>query len=144
MEPNITATSEPTLTGQCACGAVRFQVQAIKTYGVCHCQMCRQWTAGVWMGVRVPKHTQIDGPLQVWKSSGIADRGTCGSSIWHRPKPGGDMVLGQGPFDDQSGWTMNRQIFADRQPDHYGFGDRGVILTAWGTLWALLTGRMPK
>jgi len=135
------------LHGACACGAVTFQVVAKKTYGVCHCAMCRKWTSGVWMGVTVPKDTAISGPLQIWSSSSIADRafcGSCGTSIWHRPKPGSIMVLGQGLFADQTDWTMNRQIFADAQPDHYGFGEQGVVLTGWGTLWAILSGKMPR
>jgi hypothetical protein len=99
------------------------------------------------MGVRSIEPPHISGPVKVWKSSGFADRAfcaDCGTSIWHRPNIAKGTTLALGMFDDQTGWTMNRQIFIEDQPDHYGFGDRGTRLTAWGTLLALLLARMPR
>jgi len=135
------------LTGRCACGAVTFVANATKTYGVCHCKMCRRWCGGVWMGVRTTKSPQIEGPVKIWKSSKLADRAiceNCGSAIWHRPLGTDKPVLGQGLFDDQVDWSLNRQIFVDSKPDHYGFGDTGKIMTGWAAIWTLLTGKMPK
>lgn len=136
-----------TLTGRCACGEVSFTAKAPKTYGVCHCSMCRRWCGGVWMGVRTIDPPVIEGAVKVWQSSRLADRGicqTCGSAIWHRPGNTDKLVLGQGLFDDQSGWQLNRQIFVDEKPDHYGFGNTGTVMTGWAAIWMFLSGRMPK
>jgi len=136
-----------TQTGRCACGAVTFSVKAPKTYGACHCEMCRRWTGGVWMGVVALAEPVVTGEVTRWTSSKIAERGfcaRCGSSVWHRPKIGSMPTLGQGLFDDQTGWTRTREIFVDDQPDHYAFGAPATAFTAWGTIIAYLLGRLPK
>ena len=141
------AKGEPQ-TGQCACGAVTFKVIAPKTYGACHCSMCRQWCGGLWMGVVCEDVTELSGPVQEWKSSKIATRGfcvQCGSSIWHKPKHAKSYTFGQGLFDDQTQWKLVREICSDDQPSHYALADKGQkAFTAWGTLMAVLTGRLPK
>jgi len=99
------------------------------------------------MGVRTTQPPIIKGPVKIWKSSAIADRAICeecGSAIWHRPLKSKTPILGQGLFDDQEGWQMNRQLFGNAKPDHYNFGDTGLIMTGWGTLVAILLGKMPK
>jgi hypothetical protein len=53
-------------------------------------------------------------------------------------------TLGQGLFDDQTGWIRTREIFVDDQPDHDAFGAPAVAFTAWGTIIAYLLGRLPK
>lgn len=134
-------------TGRCACGAVKVIANVPKTFGVCHCHSCRRWTGGVWMGVLPVAPPEISGPVACWKSSNIADRGfcrECGSSIWHRPFGTNRPTLGQGLFDDQTGWTMARQICFEEKPDHYEFGTSAPAFTGWGTIVAFLTGRLPK
>lgn len=135
-------------TGQCACGAITFSVRAPKTYGACHCTMCRRWTGGIWMGVVCDEVAEISGTVREWTSSRIGSRGycgDCGSSIWHKPRHSAKYTFGQGLFDDQKGWTLTREIFADDQPSHYALADTGQkAFTAWGTLVALLTGRLPR
>ncbi|MEJ6396469.1 GFA family protein [Yoonia sp. 208BN28-4] len=136
------------LTGRCACGAVRFEVVAPKTYGVCHCKMCRRWTGGLWMGVVASETVALTGQVTEWASSRIASRGfcaACGSCIWHKPRHTKSYTYGQGLFDDQTGWTLVREIFAEDRPDHIALADQGQkVMTGWGTLWAVLTGRLPK
>ena len=149
MEPAEVSTSEDMAdrTGRCACGAVTIRARTPKTFGVCHCRTCRRWVGGVWMGVRCDGQPEVKGPVKVWTSSGIADRASCaecGSAIWHRARMSKATTLGLGLFDDQEGWTMVRQIFVEEQPEHYGFGSKGVALTGWGTFWALISGKMPK
>ena len=135
-------------TGKCACGAVKFQVKAPATYGACHCEMCRRWCGGIWMGVVCEEVLGIEGPVKVWASSKIASRAfcnNCGSSIWHKPKQSTAYTFGQGLFDDQSGWSLTREICADDQPEHYALADKGqTAFTGWGTLIAVLSGRLPK
>jgi len=141
-------TGNQRLSGRCACGEVTFSVKAPKTYGACHCKMCRRWCGGVWMGVVCEKVLELDGPVESWISSKIASRGfckACGSSIWHKPKHSKCYTFGQGLFDDQSEWAMRREICSDDQPSHYHFADSGQkAFTAWGTFIALIFGRLPK
>ena len=141
-------TDQNIKSGYCACGAVNFIVKAPDTYGACHCEMCRRWCGGLWMGVVCAEVIEIYGPVQEWKSSNIASRGfckECGSSVWHKPKQSENFTFGQGLFDDQKGWTLSREICADDQPDHYALADKGQkAFTGWGTLMAVLTGRLPK
>lgn len=134
------------MTGRCACGAVTFCAKSTKSFGVCHCRMCRRWVGGVWMGVRV-KDLHIDGSIKIWKSSKIADRANCeqcGSAIWHRARATKATTIGLGLFDDQSDWKMKRQIFIEEQPEHYCFGGKAIRLTGWATSWDLLFGKMPN
>lgn len=136
------------LTGRCACGATTFAARAQKTYGACHCAMCRRWTGGMWMGVLTEELIELSGPVERWQSSRIGARGfcrTCGSCIYHEPRHTGAKTLGQGLFDDQDGWTLTREIFADERPAHYALAEREQkAFTAWGTLVAVLTGRLPR
>ena len=136
-----------TMAGRCACGAVTFTALVPKTYGVCHCDMCRRWTGGVWMGVVADSTPQINGPIEVWTSSRMARRAfcqKCGSSVWHQANMAKTPTLGQGLFDDQSGWTRSREIFIDAKPDHYAFGAPAKAFTAAGTMIAYVLGRLPK
>ena len=99
------------------------------------------------MGVRTVGAPEIKGPVRIWDSSRHAHRANCadcGSNIFHGLKSKEEKTLGLGLFDDQEGWVMTRQIFTEEQPDHLGFGDKAVGFTGWGTLVALLTGRLPK
>jgi len=103
------AATTRTRTGRCACGEVTVTVTAPDGYGACHCEMCRRWCGGVWMGVACDKVLAIDGPVGEWTSSKIATRGfciRCGSSIWHKPRHTRKFTFGQGLFDDQAGWQL--------------------------------------
>lgn len=134
--------------GKCACGAVRFKVLVPNSYGVCHCNMCRRWTGGVWMGVVCEDIIELNGPIKEWRSSQIGSRGfceKCGSSIWHKPKHTKKYTFGQGLFENQSNWMLTREIFSNEKPAHYSLASMGQrAFTGWGTLWALITGRLPK
>ena len=100
------------------------------------------------MGVVCETVDEVRGDVQVWQSSKIGSRGfcpACGTSVWHKPRHTKQYTFGQGLFDDQQGWTLTREIFADAKPDHYALAAKGqTALSGWGTLWAALTGRMPK
>ncbi|SPF30594.1 hypothetical protein [Pontivivens insulae] len=93
------------------------------------------------MAVQSAEPPQIDGPLTVWQSAHHGERAscaTCGGAVYFRSR------LGSGLFDDQDGWTMTRQICAEGRPDHYAFGAPAPAFTGWGTIWAILTGRLPR
>jgi hypothetical protein len=100
------------------------------------------------MGVVCETVNSIEGEITHWKSSQIGSRGFCagcGTSIWHKPRNSERYIFGQGLFDDQAGWTLTREIFSDHKPDHYSLArDQQVAFTGWGTLWAIILGRLPK
>lgn len=137
------------LNGHCLCGAVQIGALVTKTFGACHCRMCRQWSGGLWMGVKTVGKPDITGPVSVHKSSIYADRGfcsKCGSAIWHRERVSGKkaITLALGLFEDQDGWTMTREIYADARPDHYALASEPApdarAYTGWGTMWAFFLG----
>lgn len=115
------------MTGACACGAVRFAVQAPVEYDVCHCTMCRRWTGGAFLSANCGEEVRIEGPVAVWQSSDRAERASCqrcGSPLFFREKASGTHYMSVGAFDDQEGWTMVEQIFIDRKPAHFDFANR--------------------
>ncbi|MEM8655129.1 MAG: GFA family protein [Pseudomonadota bacterium] len=124
-------------SGSCICGAVTFTVtEPITETGACHCGMCRKWSGGVFLGVRVPKGgIKIEGAdnLTVYTSSAWAERAfckTCGSSIFYRvtaPGPmNGEMHVGLGTLSDASGIPLTGEIYIDLKPDGYAFAGEGL------------------
>ncbi len=114
------------------CGAVRFEITSdLRESGACHCGMCRKFSGGVYLAVKVPagglKFTSDDA-LGVFTSSEWAERGfckTCGSSLFYRlTVPGpmqGEMHVGLGTLDDANGLPLTGEIFIDLKPDGYAF-----------------------
>ncbi|MEO3417233.1 GFA family protein [Roseovarius sp. CAU 1744] len=119
-------------TGSCLCGAVRYTaISEIAEAGACHCSMCRKWSGGVYIGIRVPADAlKIEGAenLSVFTSSDWAERAfcsTCGSSLYYRvTAPGphhGTYHIGMGTLDDASGVEVTEEIFTDLRPRGYAF-----------------------
>ncbi len=117
-------------TGSCLCGAVTYEIKnAPKEVGACHCGMCRKWSGGIFIGVACTSDQvtfQGEENITVYTSSPWAERGfckKCGSSLFYRvtaPGPNqGDLHIGFGTIDDQSGMTVTEEIFIDRKPDAY-------------------------
>ncbi|MCP5075831.1 MAG: GFA family protein [Rhodobacteraceae bacterium] len=121
-----------TTTGKCLCGAVHFTITAPPTEtGACHCNMCRRWSGGVYLGVQVaPDNIKFAGAenITTYASSEWAERGfckTCGSSLYYRvTAPGshnGTYHMGLGTFDDPSRVNLTGEIFIDEKPQGYAF-----------------------
>jgi hypothetical protein len=119
-------------TGSCLCGAVSFEItDAPERVGACHCGMCRKWSGGIYIGVHcVEAQATFTGKdnIATYSSSPWAERAfckTCGTSLYYRvTAPGphhGDLHMGFGTFDDQSGMTLTEEIFSDLKPDAYSF-----------------------
>lgn len=119
-------------TGTCLCGAVRYEIEdAPETTSACHCNMCRKWSGGVYLGYHaVAGKARVEGEENVtlYKSSDWAERGfckTCGSSLFYRlTAPGphrGEMHFGLGTLDDGNGIALTEEIFVDEKPDGYAF-----------------------
>ena len=114
------------------CGAVRFEITSdLRESGACHCGMCRKFSGGVYLAVKVPAgglEFTSDDALGVFISSEWAERGfckTCGSSLFYRlTVPGpmqGEMHVGLGTLDDANGLPLTGEIFIDLKPDGYAF-----------------------
>ncbi|MEO0773533.1 MAG: GFA family protein [Pseudomonadota bacterium] len=127
-------------TGSCLCGAVTYEIEnAPTTVGACHCGMCRKWSGGIYLAVHLTKDQvrfQGEEHIECYKSSDWAERGfcrKCGSSLFYRvtaPGPNeGDLHLGFGTLDDQSGFTLTEEIFIDRKPDAYSFAQDTAKMT---------------
>ena len=121
-----------THSGKCLCGAVTYQVRDLpKETGACHCDMCRKWSGGVYLGIQVaPEKITFDGEENITKytSSDRAERGfckQCGSSLYYQvtaPGPhNGTYHIGLGTLDDPSGVVLTGEIFIDTKPQGYAF-----------------------
>lgn len=128
--------------GGCMCGAVRYEINSdVDEAGACHCGMCRKFSGGVYLAVKVPAGGmtfESEESLGVFTSSAWAERGfckRCGSSLFYRlTAPGpmqGEMHVGLGSLDDANGVPLTGEIFIDRKPDGYEFaGDTDKMTEA--------------
>ncbi len=119
-------------SGGCLCGKVRYTVTLEEpTYSICHCAMCRKWTAGPYMSVHGKGDDvsfDVDEGLTWYRSSKWAERGfckECGSSIFYRlaNQPEMLIVASVDSLDDASDITLHRHIYVDEMPDRYVFAD---------------------
>ena len=97
--------SQTVHTGGCACGAVRFHLDAAgQDCGACHCGTCRRWTGGVFVAVSArgsDLHIDRGGDnLLRWHSSARVERvscALCGGKLWYGvTAPESDRVGGEG------------------------------------------------
>ncbi len=115
------------LEGKCLCGAVRFEVEEIHEIDVCHCNICRSWNGGPFVGadIRGTVTFKSDETLTWFASSEWAKRGfcsTCGSSLFYKLKDQDDFwSISAGLFDLPEGLSIAKEIFVDEKPDYYDF-----------------------
>ena len=119
-------TPEPTATGGCLCGGVRYKVaRPLRDVVLCHCSMCRRTHGHVGAYTAAPKSaltlTESRG-LKWYRSSEAARRGFCGecgaSVFWERLA--GDWVsIAAGTLDPPTGLTTTTQIFVAHAGDYY-------------------------
>lgn len=128
------------MTGGCLCGAVTYRVSnaAVET-GACHCDMCRKWSGGVYLGVEVPAGgLEIEGEerMRTYTSSAWAERcfcKTCGSSLFYRiTSPGphkGTCHVGLGTLNEVDDIKLTGEVFIDKKPKGYSFAQKTEQLT---------------
>jgi hypothetical protein len=113
------------------CGAVRFEVEVPKAeYAMCHCGMCRRWSAGPFMSVHCPgpgRFTNDEG-LAWYQGMPWAERGfckKCGTSLFWRlaADPDREIVVSVEAFDEADDFTLDRHIYIDAKPARYDFAD---------------------
>ncbi|MDO5632856.1 MAG: GFA family protein [Paracoccus sp. (in: a-proteobacteria)] len=122
------------LSGRCACGACSFTAQPHATADVCHCSICRRWTAGMFIGVQLDGAPQMaeGAPLGVWQSSDWGERmfcQTCGSSLFWRTHDGAQYVVSVQCFDDPARFPLETEIFIDDKPASYALAGPHKTMT---------------
>jgi hypothetical protein len=115
--------------GACLCGAVRFKTNSSEHgFGACHCTMCRKWSGGPFMEVECGSQVEFEGKefISVYAASSIAERGfckRCGTHLFMRAIKDNAYGIPPGLFDDDAEMVFERQVFIDKKPSYYGFGD---------------------
>lgn len=118
-------------SGKCLCGEVTFSAEPAPTLQACHCDMCRKWGGGPFMATPC-NEANFEGPVASYASSDHADRGfcsTCGTHLFFHAKSAGIHAIPIGLFDDQNGLPFRAEIFIDRKPDYYAFGNETKQMT---------------
>ena len=123
------------LKGQCMCGAVTFIATAQnRAVSVCHCDMCRRWSSGPFMGVNCQK-VMFEGEEHIsrMRSSEWAERrfcAKCGSNLFYHIVEGADYQMSAGLINDQTMLEMSLQVFTDSKPPFYEFANETKMMTA--------------
>jgi len=112
-------------TGGCMCGAVTFTATDVpETFGACHCEMCRRWTGGAFLGFRIAAEDitwKGEAQIRTIQSSDWAERawcGRCGSALYYRPvsadtPDAGKLTVALGLMDDTTGMRASVELFSD-------------------------------
>ena len=118
------------VTGQCECGAVRFEADEVRpTVNYCHCSQCRRTSGHQWAATRADLdkfRLLTDDSLTWYQSSDIAKRGfcsICGSSLFYHPLGTNHMGIAAGCIDEPTGLSGGRHIFTDSKGDYYEITD---------------------
>lgn len=122
-------------SGNCLCGAVSYTLaNDPKEIGACHCNMCRKWSGGIYLGVEAPTDTvRVSGTenLTVYASSPWAERAfckICGSSVYYRvTAPGpheGTYHFGAGTLNELGDVPLTGELFIDEKPGGYSFAEK--------------------
>ena len=123
------------LEGRCMCGAVKLHATGVNPeMTVCHCSMCRRWSAGPFMEVTCQKLTfENDSHVGVIRSSEWAERGfcnKCGSVLFYHVIGNTDYQVSVGLFDDHSKFRMTMQVFIDDKPSYYDLANDTKTMTS--------------
>jgi hypothetical protein len=123
------------LTGGCLCGAVRFTAAPKdKDFGVCHCSMCRRWSAGPFFAMECSATVKVEDAsnLGVYRSSEWAERcfcKVCGTALFYRLVGKDFYAVSVEAFDDRSGFALSSQVFIDEKPSYYDFANKTSNMT---------------
>lgn len=123
----MTNTSEQ--KGSCLCGSVQIVAKnADHKVGACHCETCRKWAGGPFMGIDCGSDVAFEGKqhIAVFDSSEWAERGfcsQCGSHLYYRLKQNDQYIMPIGLFANIKGVVFDHQVFIDQKPAYYSFAD---------------------
>ena len=122
-------------TGKCLCGVVSFEIEAdAVAIGACHCDMCRRWAGGPYMGLHLDGDVAFRGEdaIGVYRGSQWAERGfckSCGSALFWRMQDRSQIVIAGGLLDDPSDFQLGMQVYIDEKPAFYSFAEETPVMT---------------
>ena len=132
--------SDAKLHGKCLCTAVDVTATPARaSLSVCHCDMCRAWSSGMFMAFQAETGSvHATGPVTTFTSSEWAERafcGQCGSPLWYRITADGPMhgqhQVSAGLFEDAGGMIPKLEVYIDRKPGGYALeGERTTMTEA--------------
>lgn len=123
------------VSGRCLCGAVKFTADVAKRdVDICHCGMCRRWSAGPYIGLPHDGPVAFEGAenIGVYKSSEWGERAfckICGTSLYWHLAGSDHYSFSAGALDDQAGLALTLQIFIDEKPAYYDLANQTRKLT---------------
>ncbi|QMU55927.1 MAG: GFA family protein [Candidatus Mycalebacterium zealandia] len=121
--------------GKCLCGTVVFKTkEASPLVGVCHCEMCRRWGGGPFMGINCGSDVSFEGGenIEVFNSSDWAERGfcgKCGTHLFYRIKRNKMHMMPVGLFGDKLPLKFTHEVFIDEKPGFYDFSNETEQMT---------------
>ncbi len=121
-------------TGSCLCKKIKVSVTQLNTdLGVCHCSMCRKWSAGPFLGVDCGSDVTIEGKehLGVFNSSDWAERAfckNCGTNMFYRLKDSQQHIFSSEVFNETE-LNFDHQIFVEEKPSYYDFSNETKKMT---------------
>lgn len=117
------------VSGQCLCGSVKVSVNnASNEIGACHCDMCRKWSGGPFLGIDCKQEVTFTGEefVSSYASSEWAQRGfcrKCGTHLFYKFLQANQYIMPVGLFDSQQDYVFDHQIFIDEKPNYYCFSN---------------------
>jgi len=116
-------------TGSCICGAVTVSAEIGESVGACHCELCRKWGGGPLLALNGGEAVTFEGDANVvaypttdWATRGFCAR--CGTHLYIRVNQSGRYILPAGLFDLDAELNFDHQIFVDKRPSYYCFGNK--------------------
>ena len=114
------------MRGACLCGAVTFVAdEPLRPVIACHCSQCRKTSGHFWAATAVPLdrfHLTNSAGLRWFRSSPAAERGfcgTCGASLFWKPKGLARISIAAGSLDGPTGLTLESDWFLADAGDYY-------------------------
>lgn len=127
------------VTGQCECGAVRFEIDAVREdVTACHCSQCRRTSGHLWASTVGDwdklKFTNEEG-LTWFQSSDLAKRGfcaVCGSSLFYKMQKEDNVIaISAGCLDQGTPLKMGKHIFVQDKAEYYEIEDALPKIEKW-------------
>lgn len=120
---------------RCLCGETGIRLHShTQELGACHCSMCRKWSGGPFLTLKIDSGVSVEGEPNVgyFQSSEWAERAfckLCGTHLFYRVKQNGEAYVPAGLLESDSELTFDHQIFIDEKPKYYNFAEATHNLT---------------
>ena len=122
-------------TGQCLCGAVRFQAKPVSNaVSICHCGMCRRQMAGPFFAIECGGSFKVEESpeLGVYSASDYGERifcKKCGTVIAWLTKDKKFSEVSVNALDGMDDLRLAQEIFIEDKPGYYSFAEKTKKMT---------------